>query len=121
LGVTGMKAWPDEQRLIEMLQTPPQRMSVKPLDLKSFGYEVKLELSHPLLASPPPAGERHRALLREGRWEIDGYRWQAPLLAALPPNMTLESLNVKLDTAAPEELGKVGIHFVAKGKYYVVQ
>ncbi|MCX5544670.1 hypothetical protein M3A49_35285 [Paraburkholderia sp. CNPSo 3076] len=121
LGVTGMKAWPDEQRLIEMLQTPPQRMSVKPLDLKSFGYEVKLEPSHPLLASPPPAGERHSALLREGRWEIDGYRWQAPLLTALPPNMTLESLNVKLDTAAPEELGKVGIHFVAKGKYYVVQ
>jgi hypothetical protein len=121
LGVAGMKTWPDEQHLIEMLQTPPQRMSVKPLDLKSFGYEVKLEPSHALIASPPPANERHRTLLREGRWEIDGYRWQAPLLAALPSNMTLESLNVTLDTAAPEELGKVGIHFVAKGKYYVVQ
>ncbi|MEM5316048.1 hypothetical protein [Paraburkholderia sp. JHI869] len=121
LSVTSMKTWPDEQRLIELLQTPPQRMSVKPLDLRSFGYEVKLEPSHALLASPPPPGERHRALLREGRWEIDGYRWQAPLLAALPSNMILESLDVKLDTAAPEELGKVGIHFVAKGKYYVVQ
>jgi hypothetical protein len=35
--------------------------------------------------------------------------------------MTLETLEVKLDTAAPDELGKVGIHFVAKGKFYVVQ
>jgi hypothetical protein len=121
LAVTRMKDWPDEQRLIEMLQTPPQRMSVKPLDLKSFGYEVKLEPSYALISTPPPPEERHRALLREGGWEIDGYRWQAPLLAALPPNMTVESLNVKLDTAAPEELGTVGVHFVAKGKYYVVQ
>ena len=121
LSVARMKAWPDEQQLIEMLQTPPQRLSVTPLDLKSFGYVVRVEPSHSLLASPPPAGESHRALLREGKWEIDGYRWQAPLLAALPSNMVLESLGVKLDTAAPEELGKVGIHFVAKGKFYVVQ
>lgn len=121
LSVEHMKAWPDEQQLIEMLQTPPQRLSVTPLDLKSFGYVVRLEPSHSLLASPPPAGESHQALLREGNWEIDGYRWQAPLLAALPSNMVLESMDVKLDTAAPEELGKVGIHFVAKGKFYVVQ
>ncbi|WP_321788148.1 hypothetical protein [Paraburkholderia sp. J94] len=120
LAVANMKAWPDEQRLIEMLQTPPQRMSIKPLNLQSFGYEVKLEPSRALISEPPPRDERGRALLREGRWEIDGYRWQSPLLAALPPNMTLESLSVKLDTAAPEELGRVGIHFVAKGKYYVV-
>ncbi|MEK6291470.1 MAG: hypothetical protein V4793_08790 [Paraburkholderia tropica] len=120
LSVADMKAWPDEQRLIEMLQTPPQRMSIKPLNLQSFGYEVKLEPSRALISEPPPRDERSRALLREGRWEIDGYRWQSPLLAALPSNMTLESLSVKLDTAAPEELGKVGIHFVAKGKYYVV-
>ena len=121
LSVARMQTWPDEQQLIEMLQTPPQRMSVRPLDLKSFGYAVHLEPSHSLLAMPPPAGESHRALLREGKWEIGGYRWQAPLLAALPPNMVLETLEVKLDTAAPEELGKVGIHFVAKGKFYVVQ
>ncbi|WP_321817827.1 MULTISPECIES: hypothetical protein [unclassified Paraburkholderia] len=121
LASASMKAWPDEQRLIEMLQTPPQRMSEKPLDLKSFGYEVKLEPGHALISEPPPGPERNRALLRAGNWEIDGYRWQSPLLAALPPNMILDSLSVKLDTAAPEELGKVGIHFVAKGKYYVVQ
>lgn len=121
LAVENMKVWPDEQRLIEMLQTPPQRMSIKPLNLQSFGYEVKLEPSRALISEPPPRDERGRALLREGHWEIDGYRWQSPLLASLPSNMILESLEVKLDTAAPGELGKVGIHFVAKGKYYVVQ
>lgn len=113
--------WPDEQTLIESLQTPAQRLSVKPVDLNSFGYVVRIEPTHALLSAPPPASEHHGALVREGKWEIDGYRWQAPLLEHLPADMTLETLEVKLDTSAPEELGKVGIHFVAKGKYYVVQ
>lgn len=113
--------WPDEQSLIKVLQTPPQRMSERPDTLKSFGYEVRLEPSHALISTPPPANEPHGPLIREGNWEIDGYRWQGPLLARLPANMTLETLEVKLDTAAPDELGKVGIHFVAKGKFYVVQ
>jgi len=114
-------SWPDEQGLIKALQTPPQRMSELPDTLKSFGYVVLMEPSRALLSTPPPANEAHGPLIREGRWEIDGYRWQGPLLERLPPNMTLETLEVKLDTAAPDELGKVGIHFVAKGKFYVVQ
>lgn len=113
--------WPDEQRFVELLQTPAQRLSVKPVDLDSFGYVVRIEPTHPLIPAPPPAAEPHGPLIREGQWEIDGYRWQSPLLARLPPNMTLEALELALDTAAPDELGKVGIHFVAKGKYYVVQ
>jgi hypothetical protein len=114
-------SWPDEQSLIKALQTPPQRMSTQPEVLKSFGYEVHIEPSRALLSTPPPANEPHGPLIREGKWEIDGYRWQGTLLERLPPNMTLETLEVKLDTAAPDELGKVGIHFVAKGKFYVVQ
>ena len=113
--------WPDEQNLIKLLQTPPQRMSELPDTLKSFGYVVLMEPSRALLSMPPPANEAHGRLIREGKWEIDGYRWQGPLLERLPSNMTLETLEVKLDTAAPDELGKVGIHFVAKGKFYVVQ
>lgn len=113
--------WPDEQSLIKVLQTPPQRMSIQPEVLKSFGYEVHLEPSRALLSTPPPVNEAHGPLIREGKWEIDGYRWQGPLLERLPSNMTLETLEVKLDTAAPDELGKVGIHFVARGKFYVVQ
>ncbi|WP_028231574.1 hypothetical protein [Paraburkholderia mimosarum] len=115
------KAWPGEQQLIDMLQTPAQQLSTRPFDLKSFGYRVRLSPAQPLINTPPPANERHGPLIRAGTWEIDGYRWQAPLLARLPPDMTLETLKVTLDTEAPEEMGKVGIKFVAKGKYYVVQ
>jgi hypothetical protein len=113
--------WPDEQSLIKVLLTPPQRMSTQPEVLRSFGYEVHIEPSRALLSTPPPANETHGSLIREGTWEIDGYRWQGPLLERLPANMTLETLEEKLDTAAPDELGKVGIHFVARGKFYVVQ
>jgi len=82
---------------------------------------VRLSPAQPLINTPPPANERHGPIIRAGTWEIDGYRWQAPLLARLPPDMALETLKVTLDTEAPEEMGKVGIKFVAKGKYYVVQ
>jgi hypothetical protein len=113
--------WLGEQQLVKLLQTPPQRLSTVPTDLKSFGYVVHIEPAASLLATPPPANEPHGPLIREGKWEIDGYLWQAPLLARLPSSMTLETLSVKLNTSAPEETGKVGIQFVAKGKYYVVQ
>lgn len=115
------RAWPTEQQLIDLLQTPAQQLSTRPFELKSFGYSVQISASQPLINTPPPAKERHGPLIRAGTWEIDGYRWQAPLLERLPPNMTLQTLTVSLDTAAPEELGKVGIRFIAKGKYYVVQ
>jgi len=115
------KAWPGEQQLIDMLQTPAQQLSTRPFDIKSFGYTVRISPTQPLVNTPPPANEHHGPLIRAGTWEIDGYRWQAPLLTRLPPDMTLQTLTVSLDTAAAEELGKVGIKFVAKGKYYVVQ
>jgi hypothetical protein len=118
---TQSRTWPGEQPLIEMLQTPAQRLSTKPVDLKSFGYMVRIEPARPLISIPPPAREHHGVLTREGKWEIDGYRWQAPLLERLPPNMTLDTLTVSLDTSAPEGTGKVGIKFVARGKYYVMQ
>ncbi|WP_175772982.1 hypothetical protein [Paraburkholderia phenazinium] len=108
------KDWPAEQELIDLLQTPPQRLSMKAFDLDSHGYKVMLDEARPLLPAPPGPGESHGSLILEGKWEIDGYKWQAPLLERLPENMTLESLTVSLKTE-----GDVGIHFVAKGKYYV--
>lgn len=35
------RSWPDEQAFIDMLQTPPQRMSVLPLDLRAYAAEGK--------------------------------------------------------------------------------
>jgi hypothetical protein len=113
-----VKNWPDEQALIDMLQTPPQRLSVKPYEIDSYGYSVKLDRPKPLLAVSPalahPAKGKPLPMIRQGTWTIEGFRWQAPLLARLPPSMTLENLTVELWLK-----DKVGIHFTAKGKYYV--
>jgi hypothetical protein len=67
-------------------------------------------------------------MIREGTWEINGFRWQAPLLARLPSNMSLDSITVELklkeqgakksQDRSASDLG--GIHFTAKGKYYVL-
>jgi hypothetical protein len=54
-------------------------------------------------------------MIRQGNWTIEGFRWQAPLLGRLPASMTLESLTVELWLK-----DQVGIHFTAKGKYYVL-
>ncbi|MFL9988453.1 hypothetical protein [Paraburkholderia sediminicola] len=110
------KLWPSEQALIDMLQTPAQKLSVKPFDLDSHGYEIRLQPAHPLATAPPgtPGAGRVPHMIREGTWQIDGYRWQAVLLSKLPPSMSLDSLAVELRTK-----GEVGIHFTAKGKYYV--
>lgn len=122
------KSWPAEQTFIDLLQTPPQRMSVQPFELRAYGYTVSLGEARPLIATPG-AGERGPGghLLKQGDWTIEGFRWQSPLLAKLPPNMALESLKVELrlnEAAAPtadKETGDspYGIHFTAKGKYYV--
>lgn len=109
------KQWPGEQQLIEIVQTPPQRLSVKALDLDSHGYTVRLDPPQHVLSAPPGPGDRHGRLVLQGNWEIDGFRWQAPLLAALPENMALDSITVSLLAQ-----GAAGIHFVAKGKYYVL-
>jgi hypothetical protein len=113
-----VKNWPDEQALIDMLQTPPQRLSVKPYEIDSYGYSVKLDPARPLLAVPPAlvhaAKGKPLPMIRQGTWTIEGFRWQAPLLAQLPPSMTLENLTVELWLK-----DQVGIHFTAKGKYYV--
>ncbi|MDQ7979844.1 type 4b pilus protein PilO2 [Paraburkholderia sp. SARCC-3016] len=113
-----IKDWPDEQALIDMVQTPPQRLSVKPYEIDSHGYVVRLEPAKPLLAVPPAlvrtAKGKAFPVIRQGNWKIEGFRWQAPLLARLPPSMTLESLSVELWLK-----DQVGIHFTAKGKYYV--
>ena len=73
-------------------------------------------------------GVKPSHMIRVGKWKIKGYRWQVPLLAALPPNMALDSMDVELklkddgpshkkDSDAGDQ---VGIHFIAKGKYYVL-
>ncbi|WP_408288350.1 hypothetical protein [Paraburkholderia aspalathi] len=114
--IDAAKSWPSEQALIDMLQTPAQKLSVKPFDLDSHGYEVRLQPAHPLVpaSSRTPGAGAIPHMIREGTWQIDGYRWQAVLLSRLPPSMSLESLTVELRTK-----GEVGIHFTAKGKYYV--
>ncbi|AOJ73336.1 MULTISPECIES: hypothetical protein [Burkholderia] len=120
------KNWPAEQAFIDMLQTPPQRMSVQPLELRAYGYTVTLAEARPLIA-PPGAGGHVGRLLKQGDWTIEGFRWQSPLLAKLPPNMALESLKVELrlndgaGATTDKETGDspYGVHFTAKGKYYV--
>jgi hypothetical protein len=123
------KTWPSEQALIDMLQTPPQRLSTKPFELASYGYKVNLEPSKALLAMPPGTpGQRPAHMIRVGAWEISGYRWQSVLLSKLPPDMTLDSMTVDLkldDRGASRNQSnpandQVGIHFIAKGKYYVL-
>lgn len=76
---------------------------------------------------PRGEGVRGVRLLKQGEWTIEGFRWQTPLLAKLPPNMALESLKVelRLNEGAPATTNKetgdspYGVHFTAKGKYYV--
>ncbi|MGF6960704.1 hypothetical protein [Paraburkholderia youngii] len=124
------KAWPTEQGLIDALQTPPQKLSTKPFELISYGYTVHIEPAKPLLAIPPGAtGPRPAQMIRVGTWEINGFRWQSPLLAKLPSNMTLDSMTVELKLNEQGATGKAnggagdqgGIHFTAKGKYYVLE
>ena len=114
------KKWPSLQEMTKLLQTPAQRLSVKPFELDSYGYKVIIDPApRPILAVP--AGEaRHGAILKVGTWEIDGYRWQTPLLSRLPSNMALESLVETLQTKAGKD-GAAGMKFIAKGKYYVLE
>jgi hypothetical protein len=131
------RTWPTEQALIDVVQTPPQKLSKKPFELDSYGYKVMLDPSRPLLtiaAGTPGVKPSH--IIRVGKWTIEGYRWQAPLLAALPSNMAIDSMTVELklkDEAPSAAKGnvpsqkkdsnadeQVGIHFTAKGKYYVL-
>ncbi|MGF6996661.1 hypothetical protein P3T25_005036 [Paraburkholderia sp. GAS32] len=113
--------WPTEQQFIDKLMSPVQRMATKETDLAGYGYAVQLGKSTPIFSTPQPAGQPHVSVIRQGTWEIDGYRWQSELLDDLPSNMTLESVTVSLDQMAPLEAGSVGIKFVAQGKYYVVR
>ncbi|MBT2795315.1 hypothetical protein [Paraburkholderia strydomiana] len=123
------KAWPTEQGLIDALQTPPQKLSSKPFDLDSYGYTVHLDPPKPLLATPVGTSDSRPAqMIRVGEWTINGYRWQSPLLARLPSNMTLDTITVELKLGDPgaskTQDGGVqvqnGIHFTARGKYYVL-
>ncbi|KVR93234.1 type 4b pilus protein PilO2 [Burkholderia vietnamiensis] len=122
--------WPSEQALIDLLQSPPQRMSTRPFEIRAYGYSVKLDEAKPLLPLPVAGEVRGRVahLIRQGDWTIEGFRWQAPLLAKLPPNLTLDSLKVELrvndgtGASKSNEQGDTpnGVHFTAKGKYYVL-
>ncbi|MGF6915875.1 hypothetical protein [Paraburkholderia sp. 40] len=123
------KAWPTEQGLIDALQTPPQKLSSKPFDLDSYGYTVHLEPPKPLLTVPMGTNDpRPAQMIRMGDWTINGYRWQSPLLARLPSNMTLDTMTVELKLGDPgasktQDGGtqvQNGIHFTARGKYYVL-
>lgn len=123
------KTWPTEQALIDSVQTPPQKLSTKPFELVSYGYTVHIDPAKPLLAIPAGAMDKRPAtMIREGTWEINGFRWQSPLLAKLPSNMSLDSITVELKLkeqgASTSQDGSAnglgGIHFTAKGKYYVL-
>ncbi|AQH05267.1 hypothetical protein A9R05_40230 (plasmid) [Burkholderia sp. KK1] len=106
--------WPTQQALIKALQTDPQRLSTKPDTLDSHGYVVDIKPAERLIARQPTAGEVQGPLVQRGTWQIDGYKWQSSLLARLPDNMALDTLDVEL-----KEDG-TGVHFTAKGKYYVL-
>ena len=108
------KSWPTQQALIKALQTDPQRLSTKPDTLDSHGYVVDIKPAERLIARQPMAGEVQGPLVQRGTWQIDGYKWQSALLARLPDNMALDALDVEL-----KEDG-TGVHFTAKGKYYVL-
>jgi hypothetical protein len=107
--------WPSEQVLISQLQTPAQRLSLMPFELASQGYSVTIWPSKPVFQDQSGAGPRPAHKMRVGDWTIDGFRWQAVLLERLPPNMAIQSLKVEF-----QDKDKVGIHFTAKGKYYVL-
>ncbi len=106
------KTWPTSQALIKALQTEPQKLSVTPFTLDSYGYVVDIKDPELILPRQPAPGDVQGPLILRGQWEIDGYKWQAPLLARLPDNMALDSLDLEL-----KEDG-TGVHFTAKGKYY---
>jgi len=123
------RTWLTEQGLIDALQTPPQQLSAKPFELDSYGYTVHLDPPKPLLAVPMGTTDSRPAqMIRVGEWTINGYRWQSPLLARLPSNMTLDTMTVELKLGEPgasrSQTGGTnvqnGIHFTAKGKYYVL-
>jgi hypothetical protein len=123
------RSWPTEQGLIDTVQTPPQKLSTRPFELVSYGYSVHIDPAKPLLAIPVGTTDQRPAhMIREGTWEINGFRWQAPLLTRLPSNMSLESITVELKLneqgAGKSQDGSAsdsgGIHFTAKGKYYVL-
>jgi hypothetical protein len=106
--------WPTQQAFIKALQTDPQKLSTKPDTLDSHGYVVDIKPAERLIARQPTAGEVQGPLVQRGTWQIDGYKWQSALLARLPDNMALDTLDVEL-----KEDG-TGVHFTAKGKYYVL-
>ncbi|BDC45305.1 hypothetical protein PTKU15_86020 [Paraburkholderia terrae] len=109
------KQWPTAQALIKQLQTDPQRLSTTPDQLISHGYVVTLRPPQRVLARQPMAGDLSGPVVQAGDWTIDGYMWQSRLLANLPDNMSLDTLELEL-----KEDG-TGVHFTAKGKYYVLQ
>jgi hypothetical protein len=115
LALAGEKRWPTAQALIKQLQTDPQRLSTKPDQLMSHGYVVTLRPPQRLLARQPNAGEISGPILQAGDWTIEGYMWQSRLLEKLPENMALDSLELDLKDDGS------GVHFTAKGKYYVLQ
>jgi hypothetical protein len=108
------KTWPTQQALIKTLQTDPQKLSTKLDTLDSHGYVVDIKPAERLIPRQPLAGEVQGPLVQRGTWQIDGYKWQSALLARLPDNMALDTLDVEL-----KEDG-TGVHFTAKGKYYVL-
>ncbi|SAK57445.1 hypothetical protein AWB76_02451 [Caballeronia temeraria] len=108
------KSWPTQQALIKALQTEPQKLSTTPETLSSHGYVVDIKPAERLISRQPMAGEVQGPLVQRGAWQIDGYKWQSALLTRLPDNMALESLDIQLKDDG------TGVHFTAKGKYYVL-
>jgi hypothetical protein len=114
VALADQKTWPTRQALIKALQTDPQKLSVNPETLDSHGYKVDIKEPERLLLRQPLPGEVQGPIVQRGDWTIDGYKWQSALLQRLPSSMALDSLKVEL-----KEDG-TGVHFTAKGKYYVL-
>jgi hypothetical protein len=114
VALADQKTWPTRQALIKALQTDAQKLSVNSETLDSHGYKVDIKEPERLLARQPLPGEVQGPIVQRGDWTIDGYKWQSALLQRLPSSMALDSLKIEL-----KEDG-TGVHFTAKGKYYVL-
>jgi hypothetical protein len=114
VALADQKTWPTRQALIKALQTDSQKLSVNPETLDSHGYMVDIKEPERLLARQPLPGEVQGPIVQRGDWTIEGYKWQSALLQRLPNSMALDSLKIEL-----KEDG-TGVHFTAKGKYYVL-
>jgi len=112
-GIDATQHWPTWSEFKKVVVIPEQRLSTKPTQIDSFGYKVTLHEPVDLVGHPPPLTQRlSQPTVKVGDFMIEGYRWQTRLLEALPTNMVLKKMTIKL--------GNGGVKFIAEGSFYVV-